>query len=350
MARGRQAAEALLAWARRYPALSIGLAAGLVVTVLLALPWFGGGGEGPRGAAPVEAARGLAPATPPEPEPEAEPMPEPPSEPEPEAPAPEEAAPEPPPRVIASLVPAEPPEYRPDAALAGGSLASVRSEPAPGGGAAGTLPEIRALGPEHVGASMRPSPSLYWFLSAASPVPVEIRVFSDPAAPALAERRIEPPVDAGLHALRLDRSGVRLEPGTTYRFTAALVADAAAPDTDLVSGAAIRYAPPEATPAKALATGPPAELAHRLAAAGYWYDAFDLLTRWVQADPDAERLRDHRASLLEQVGLAGVAALLPAPLPALRIPAAQSHRSDVRGITVAGMGAGEATGSQEEHE
>ena len=57
-----------------------------------------------------------------------------------------------------------------------------------------------------------------------------------------------------------------------------------------------------------------------LAAAGYWYDAFDTLTRWIQSEPAAERLREHRAALLEQVGLAGVAGLLSAPAPSRTPP------------------------------
>jgi hypothetical protein len=306
------------------PAFAISLSVGLLVAGVLAIPWFGGEPASAPQITPVAGVEEPAPepapeATGEEPEPPIPPLPE--EEPDPqtaqeETPGPEaEPAPpespepsEPPaaeqPVKIAALVPEDAPIYHPDAALAGGSLESRRSAPA---GVASGLPEVRALGPEHVGATSSASPTLYWFLSGPSRVPVEIRLAAEDAAEPLLELRLEPPVGAGLHNLRLDRRGIRLEPGVTYRWFVALIPDPANRDADLVSGAAVRMAP-----AGSLA-GPPAGLAHALAAAGYWYDAFDTLTAWIQKDPSSERLREHRAALLEQVGLSGVAGLLSAP-------------------------------------
>jgi hypothetical protein len=144
-------------------------------------------------------------------------------------------------------------------------------------------------------------------------VPVEITLTADEAAEPLLELRLEPPVGAGLHPLRLDRRAVALEPGVTYPWFVALVPDPSNRDADLVSGVAVRRAVAAGALTEALAPAGPAERAHVLAAAGYWYDAFDTLTGWIQADPGSERLREHRAALLEQVGLSGVAGLLSAP-------------------------------------
>ena len=77
----------------------------------------------------------------------------------------------------------------------------------------------------------------------------------------------------------------------------------------------MRRAEPASDLTEALAAADPAERAHLLAAAGYWYDAFELLTGWIQAEPNAALLREHRSALLEQVGLSGVAGLLSAPAP-----------------------------------
>ena len=319
--------EALLAALRR-PALAFALLLGLVVSGMLAIPWFGGRQASPPQSLPVAEVEERAPAPAPvaeEPEPqiareetlpmapEVVPAPPEPRAELPESPAPREAAPADKPLQIAALVPAEAPVYRPDAALAGGSLASERSAPVIRAGLASGLPEIRALGPEHVGATTSAAPTLYWFLSGASSVPVEITLTSERAAEPLLEMRLEPPVGAGLHALRLERRGVSIEPGATYHWFVALVPDPAHRDTDLVSGAALRRAVAAGALTEQLAAAGPAERAHVLAAAGYWYDAFDTLTRWIQAEPAAERLREHRAALLEQVGLAGVAGLLSAP-------------------------------------
>lgn len=328
----REAAFSIL----RRPALGFALLVGLAISGVLAIPWFGGSPTNSPAIPPVAEVEKRTPSPPPAPMPEEsasaeQPEPEialeetPPVPPEieptqpeplaePPAPAPPpERAPAEQPLQIAALVPAEAPVYRPDPALAGGSLASERSTPVIRAGVASGLPEVRALGPEHVGATTSAAPTLYWFLSEASSVPVEITLTSERASEPLLELRLEPAVGAGLHALSLERRGARLEPGTTHRWSVALVPDPANRDADLVSGAAVRRAVAAGALTEALAASGPAERAHVLAAAGYWYDAFDALTRWIQTDPASERLREHRAALLEQVGLAGVAGLLSAP-------------------------------------
>jgi len=289
----------LLAALRR-PALGGALLLGLAIAGVLAIPWYGGSPEGPPQISRISRQEVRAPA--PAPEPRAETT------------ETREAARPQPPVAIATLVPAEAPVYRPDPELAGGSLASERSAPVIRAGVASGLPEIRALGPEHVGATAIAAPTLYWFLSEASSVPVRITLTSEAVAAPLLDLRVEPPVGAGLHALRLERRGVRLDPGVTHRWFVALVPDPENRATDLVASAAVRRVAAADALTGQLAAAAPAEHAHVLAAAGYWYDAFDTLTRWIQIEPAAERLREHRAALLEQVGLAGVGGLLSAPV------------------------------------
>jgi hypothetical protein len=293
--------ERLLA-ALRQPVLAFGLLLGLAISGVLAIPWFGGSPAEPPQILPVAKVEKRAPAP-------AREEPEPQNSREETPPA----APAEQPLQLAVRVPAEVPVYRPEPGLAGGSLASERSSPGIRAGIASSLPEIRALGPEHVGATTSAAPALYWFLSGASSVPVEIKLTSERATGPLLDLYVEPPVGAGLHALRLERHGVDLEPGVTYRWFVSLVPDPAHRDADLVSGAAVRRSLATDALTEQLAAAAPAERAHVLAAAGYWYDAFDTLTRWIQEEPAAERLREHRAALLEQVGLAGVAGLLSAP-------------------------------------
>jgi hypothetical protein len=290
---------AVLAAGRRQPVLLMALLAGVAMTAVLATPWFGGGGERPQ-----EPSAGEAEA----------PLPEPMQAPSPVTEAPQ-AAPAEPSTSLEALVPVEPPAYQANAALTGGSLASVRSEPVIRAGVANGLPELRVLGPEHVGATLDASPTLYWFLSGASPRLVEITLTSERAAEPLLALRLDPPVRPGLHALRLGPRGVALEPGVIHRWSVALVADPADRDADLVAGAAVRRTAADAALAEQIDSAPPAMRANVLAAAGYWYDAFDTLTRRIQTEPADERLREQRAALLDQVGLSGVAALLPAPEP-----------------------------------
>ncbi|HEX5065071.1 MAG TPA: DUF928 domain-containing protein [Myxococcota bacterium] len=220
------------------------------------------------------------------------PQPAPPAEPEASAPV----------RIAASL-PSDPPRYRPDVELAGGSLETLRVASLVRGGKH-PLPAIHALAPEHVGATGEAAPTVYWHLSAPSDVPVEIAVFSeeDESVPLL-DVSLEPPVAAGLHAFRFSDHALRLAPGRNYYWFVALVPDRAKREDDAVAGAALRHTP-LAEPLRArLEASPPAERAHVLAGAGYWFDAFDTFTAWLDAEPGAANLRAQRAALLEQVGL-----------------------------------------------
>jgi hypothetical protein len=70
-----------------------------------------------------------------------------------------------------------------------------------------------------------------------------------------------------------------------------------------------RARPPPGTGLESrLSAAPPARAAHLYAESGLWYDAFDRLSVWLAAEPGAALLHDHRAALLEQVGLAYAAA------------------------------------------
>lgn len=217
----------------------------------------------------------------------------------PTAPAAREEAP----ILIAALLPTDLPHYVPDAALAGGSLESVRISPIVRGETR-PLPSLQILAPAHVAATAEAAPDVYWHLSADSDVPVEITVVSAADDPApVAERWLDPPVAAGLHRFSLADQGVALAAGATYQVYVALVPDPDGRESDAVAGAALRYAPPAGAVRARLDAAPPAERAHALAGAGYWLDAFDTYTGWIEAEPGAPALRAQRAALLEQVGL-----------------------------------------------
>ncbi len=72
---------------------------------------------------------------------------------------------------------------------------------------------------------------------------------------------------------------------------------------DRFASSALLYRPASEEAVAQQAAAPAGHLAHRYAAQGYWYDAFDQLTLWLEAEPRDARLREHRAALLEQVGL-----------------------------------------------
>src|SRR5262249_24761556 len=152
-----------------------------------------------------------------------------PAPPEPPAPAPRpepaavakqpvEPAEPPRPIEIAALVPAEAPRYAPGALANGPSVRigdSARSLEAEG-------PAPVALGPEQIGASAHESPTLYWFLPAATPLAIEVTVVEPSAPEPLLEVMLPGPHEAGVHRVSLAERGVRLRPGVDYQWFAAL--------------------------------------------------------------------------------------------------------------------------------
>jgi hypothetical protein len=203
--------------------------------------------------------------------------------------------------LIAALLPGDLPVYGVEGLMALGG-ASVRT----GGyvrSVAGSGPGLEVLSPDHMGWTSKASPTLYWRLSEATNRPIEIVITDDVSVEPLLETRLTGSQASGIHGLSLAGQGIELVPGTTYRWSVALVLDEENRSRDRFAGSALLYRPPGTVAAEALAAAGPGQLAHGYADQGYWYDAFDQFTLWLEAEPRDARLLEHRAALLEQVGI-----------------------------------------------
>jgi hypothetical protein len=203
--------------------------------------------------------------------------------------------------LIAALLPGDYPEYG-VAGIAGLGGFSVRT----GGfvrsiGSSG--PSVEVLSPDHVGWTSRSAPTLYWRLSEDTALDVELVISDDQSPEPLLEARLAETHAAGIHALSLADRGLELSPDVTYRWSVSLITDEERRSKDRFASSALVYRPPSEGAATQLAAAPAGHLAHQYALQGYWYDAFDQLTLWLQAEPRDARLLEHRAALLEQVGL-----------------------------------------------
>jgi len=203
--------------------------------------------------------------------------------------------------LIAALLPGDLPVYGVEGLMALGG-ASVRT----GGyvrSVAESGPGLEVLSPEHMGWTSKASPTLYWRLSGATKLPIEIVITDDVSVEPLLETRLTSSHASGIHGLSLADQGIELVPDTTYRWSVALVLDDENRSRDRFAGSALVYRPPGTAAAEALAAAGPGRLAHGYADQGYWYDAFDQFTLWLEAEPRDARLLEHRAALLEQVGI-----------------------------------------------
>ena len=85
-----------------------------------------------------------------------------------------------------------------------------------GGGTRGIQREVfilSVLAPDHSGFTTAEQPSLYWFISNSTSLPVELTVMDPQGVQPILETRIPAPVQAGVHRIRLADYNIRLAPG-----------------------------------------------------------------------------------------------------------------------------------------
>lgn len=193
------------------------------------------------------------------------------------------------------------PEYKPP----------VRGAPARrvGGSSRGaeSLPFVAVIAPDHVGYTVSEQPALYWFISKASPVRVEITLIDSSGVKPVVEASVAR-AEPGVHRFSLADQNVRLKPGEEYQWSVSLVADDGQRSNDVVSQGALKLvaAPPQL--ASRLAGLPRESQAGAYAAEGIWYDAVAAISESIEQRPADRALRAARAALLEQVGLKDAAA------------------------------------------
>jgi hypothetical protein len=175
-----------------------------------------------------------------------------------------------------------------------------------GGGTRGTGREafvLSVVAPTHTGLTTSEQPELFWFISSASSYPVEFTVVDSQKTDPLLELRIEPPVKAGFHKVRLADHGVRLQPGVSYQWFVAVVPDSGRRSKDILAGGSIeRVSPPDGLEAK-IARARRNDVPAMYAEAGLWYDAVSALGELIDRTPTDRALLDQRSALMRQVGL-----------------------------------------------
>jgi uncharacterized protein DUF928 len=165
---------------------------------------------------------------------------------------------------------------------------------------------LSVLAPNHTGLTLQDQPVLYWYLSQRVTSPLEFALTDDGIKP-LIETPLTPPFEPGIHGLRLEDYGVKLVPGKRYRWFVALVVDAERRSRDVLAGGTIERVESIEGLAPAIAQASPSQIPFIYAEAGLWYDAIEAISNLIQASPNNSTLRQQRASLLEQGGLAEIA-------------------------------------------
>jgi hypothetical protein len=178
-----------------------------------------------------------------------------------------------------------------------------------GGGTRGTQREVfvlSVLAPDHTGLTTSEQPSLYWFISGSTSLPVELTLMDPEGVQPILETRLAAPIKPGVHRVRLADHNIRLKPGEAYRWFVTVVPDSDRRSKDILAGGAIeRVDVPNDLKAR-LAAAKKSEVFSLYADAGMWYDAVAAISDMIDAAPQDQALRQQRAALLSQVGLTGI--------------------------------------------
>jgi hypothetical protein len=178
-----------------------------------------------------------------------------------------------------------------------------------GGGTRGFQREVfvlSVLAPDHSGFTISEQPSLYWFISNATSIPVELTVMDAQGIQPILETRIPAPVQAGVHRIRLSDYNVRLSPGAAYRWFVTVVPDADRRSKDILAGGAVERVEISGELKAKLVRAAKTELPALYGEAGLWYDTVAAMSDLIEAAPQDQALRKQRAALLSQVGLTGI--------------------------------------------
>jgi hypothetical protein len=180
-----------------------------------------------------------------------------------------------------------------------------------GGGLRGTDgkdPVLEALVPDHVGHTIKKSPTLNWFISKPTEYPLKFTLIDTRSVTPIHEGEILSPDHAGVQSIKLSDWNLVLEPDVQYRWYISAIRDQDSPSKDIVVGGIIERCefntclvemqPDLSCNQQSIRSN---------AASGFWYDAVSCLCDLITTDPQDASFRRMRAALLKQVGLNGVA-------------------------------------------
>ena len=175
-----------------------------------------------------------------------------------------------------------------------------------GGGTRGAGPEqvvLEVLAPDHAGLTTQAQPALYWYADSPTAARFEIALIDEDGIDPLLELEIDKKAAAGIQRLDLKEQAISLQPGITYQWSVALVADANNRSTDHIASGVIERIEPEESLSQRINDSSGMDLVNVYAGEGIWYDALDTLSTLIADSPEDRNLENMRTALLNQVGL-----------------------------------------------
>jgi hypothetical protein len=175
-------------------------------------------------------------------------------------------------------------------------------------GTEGTEPEVVALVPDHVGLTVKQTPTLNWYLSKPTAYPLRFTLTDTQKIKPIFEGPLPAPTTAGVQSIDLKTLGLALEPNVQYRWFVSVIPNPDSPSRDIVAGGMIeRCEFSECLTMASVNVTCERDSVRTNALIGFWYDAMGCICSLIEKEPTDPSLRRLRAALLRQVGLNGVA-------------------------------------------
>ena len=175
-------------------------------------------------------------------------------------------------------------------------------------GTDGNEPELVALVPDHVGLTVKQTPTLNWYLSKPTTYPLRFTLNDAQKIIPVYEGPLPIPTQAGVQSIDLKALKLTLEPNVQYRWFVSARRNPDSYSEDIVAGGMIeRCEFSECLTVTTVKVTCDRESVRTNALVGFWYDAMGCVCSLIQQEPNDPSLRRLRAALLRQVGLNGVA-------------------------------------------
>ena len=171
----------------------------------------------------------------------------------------------------------------------------------------GNDPVIEAIVPDHVGLTVKKTPVLNWFISKPTTYQVIFTLNDTGLTKPIFEGPIPTPVRAGIQSIDLKDMDLALEPDVQYRWFVSVITDAKSPSKYIVAGGMIERCEFNECLIHEPVLTCDLQSVGKNATRGFWYDAMACLCQLIDLNPSDQILRRHRAGLLNQIGLHGVA-------------------------------------------
>jgi hypothetical protein len=171
-------------------------------------------------------------------------------------------------------------------------------------GTDGNEPEIVALVPDHVGLTVKQTPTLNWYLSKPTTYPLRFTLNDTQKILPVYEGSLPIPTHAGVQSIDLKTLGLTLEPNVQYRWFVSARRNPDSYSEDIVAGGMIeRCEFSECLTITSVNVTCDRESVRTNAMIGFWYDAMGCVCSLIEQDPQG-RLASPASRGLTEAGRA----------------------------------------------